>query len=105
MKLNEKQRIAGFEALISTAMTLYRLEDLARLGFVVRKEKQVLNRAIRVLKRKEKYFDEMDQAVDMDDFLSDWEDYIQTLSKVPYTHLKVVSESVKNMLADIEEIK
>lgn len=92
----KEQRVKALQALISASINLYRIEELHRAGFIVHQDKQVLNRTISMLKRKDYVFNRLDSQVDTDELLKDLEDYIDVISSVPTDYYRTISDVIKN---------
>ena len=85
MKYTKKQEVMTLQTLVASSITLYRVEELHRAGFIVHQDKQVLNRAINMLRKKDFVFNKLDKAVsdNLDPLLVDLEEYIDVIASVP----------------------
>lgn len=98
MKYSKENQTKALQALVASSITLYRIEELHRSGFVVRQDKQVLNRTISMLKKKDIIFSELDRGVSehLDPLLADLEDYIDVISSVPSDYYRIIADTIQN---------
>ena len=97
MKYTKEQEVMALQTLVASSITLYRLEELHRAGFIVRQDKQTLNRAINMLKKKDFIFNKLDKAVsdNLDPLLVDLEEYIDVIASVPTDHYREIIDTIK----------
>ena len=106
MKYTKEQEIMALQTLVASSITLYRLEELHRAGFIVHQDKQVLNRTINMLRKKDFVFNKLDKAVadNLDPLLADLEEYIDVISSVPTDYYREIIDTIKrDILKDEEE--
>src|SRR5699024_9615075 len=97
MKYTKEQEIMTLQTLVASSITLYRVEELHRAGFIVHQDKQVLNRAINMLRKKDFVFNKLDKAVsdNLDPLLADLEEYIDVIASVPTDYYRTVIEDIQ----------
>lgn len=81
-------RIKKLHAIILGTLLKAELEDLGRLNFVVHREKQVVNNAIKHLAKSENLFDRIDEVVDkehLDTLLNNLQDLTEFLKDIDLT--------------------
>lgn len=98
MKYSKENQTKALQALVASSIALYRLEELHKSGFVVRQDKQVLNRAISMLKKKDIVFNKLDRGVGehLDPLLADLEDYIDVISSVPTDYYRNIADTIQS---------
>src|SRR5699024_5851117 len=102
MKYTKEQKIMALQTLVASSITLYRLEELHRAGFIVHQDKQVLNRTINMLRKKDFVFNKLDKAVsdNLDPLLVDLEEYIDVISSVPTDYYPIIADTIQNDILD-----
>ena len=102
MKYTKEQEIMALQTLVASSITLYRVEELHRAGFIVHKDKQVLNRTINMLRKKDFVFNKLDKAVsdNLDPLLADLEEYIDVISSVPTDYYRIIADTIQNDILD-----
>lgn len=84
------------EGLVLCYMLLTRLEELARTGHIVHKDKQIINRTIKHLKRKEVLIDMLDDEIpeDLDIIIAEFEHLLSALGKLKYENFHAVYNGI-----------
>jgi|SRR5690625_54289 len=88
------------EGLVLCYMLLTRLEELGRTGHIVHKDKQIINRTIKHLKRKETLIDMLDDEIpeDLDIIIAEFEHLLSALGKLKYEHFHAVYNGINEQL-------
>src|SRR5690625_8024960 len=88
------------EGLVVCYMLLTRLEELGRTGHIVHKDKQIINRTIKHLKRKETLIDMLDDEIpeDLDIIIAEFEHLLSALGKLKYEHFDAVYNGINEQI-------
>lgn len=102
MEYTKEQEVMALQTLVASSITLYRVEELHRAGFIVHQDKQVLNRTISMLKKKDIIFNKLDKAVsdNLDPLLVDLEEYIDVIASVPTDYYRIIADTIQNDILD-----
>ena len=105
MKYTKEQEVMALQTLVASSITLYRVEELHRAGFIVHQDKQVLNRTISMLRRKDFVFNRLDKEVSehLDPLLADLEEYIDVISSVPTDYYREIIDTIKRDVLNNKE--